>query len=55
MFKEIEKDFERVKAKVQVKKEFWVEDIQGLLVKPSMEYSRYTAFVQKFVISMEEY
>ena len=24
-------------------------------MKPSMEYSHYTAFVQKFVISMEEY
>jgi hypothetical protein len=31
------------------------EDIQELLVKPSMEYSHYTTFVQKFVISMEEY
>ncbi|WP_337136202.1 hypothetical protein, partial [Staphylococcus aureus] len=48
-------DFERVKAEVQTKKEFSVEDIQELLVKPSMEYSHYTAFVQKFVISMEEY
>ena len=53
MFEEIEKDFEKVKAKVQAKKEFSVEDIQELLVKPSMEYSHYTAFVQKFVISME--
>ena len=55
MFEEIERDFERVKAEVQAKKEFSVEDIQELLVKPSMEYSHYTAFVQKFVISMEEY
>jgi hypothetical protein len=39
IFEEIEKDFERVKAKVQAKKEFSVEDIQELLVKPSMEYS----------------
>ena len=31
------------------------EDIQELLVKPSMEYSHYTTFVHKFVISMEEY
>ena len=30
-----------------------MEDIQELLVKPSMEYSHYTAFVQKFVMSME--
>ena len=31
------------------------EDIQELLVKPLMEYSHYTTFVHKFVISMEEY
>jgi hypothetical protein len=55
VFEEIEKDFERVKAEVQTKKEFSFKDIQELLVKPSMEYSHYTAFVQKFVISMEEY
>ena len=53
MFEEIENDFEKVKAEVQAKKEFSVEDIQELLVKPSMEYSHYTEFVQKFVISME--
>ena len=55
MCEEIEKNFERVKEEVQAKKEFSVEDIQELLVKPSMEYSHYTTFVQKFVISMEEY
>ena len=55
VFEEIEKDFERVKAEVQTKKEFSVEDIQELLLKPSMEYSHYTTFVQKFVISIEEY
>ena len=55
VFEEIEKDFERVKAKVEGKKEFSVEDFQELLLKPSMEYSHYTTFVQKFVISMEEY
>ena len=55
MFEEIEKDFEMVKVEVQVKKEFSIEDIQELLIKPSMEYSHYTTFVQKFVISMEEY
>ena len=55
MFEEIEKDFERVKAEVQAKKEFLVEDIQELLIKPSIEYSHYTSFMQKFVISMEEY
>jgi hypothetical protein len=31
------------------------EDIQELLVKPSMEYSHFTTFVHKFVISMEAY
>ena len=55
MFEEIERDFERVKVEVQAKKYFLVKDIQELLVKPSMEYSHYTAFVQKFVINMEEY
>ena len=55
VFEEIEKDFERVKVEVQTKKEFSIEDIQELLLKPSTEYSHYTAFVQKFVISMEEY
>ena len=45
VFEEIEKDFEKVKTEVQAKKEFSVEDIQDLLVKPSMEYSHYTAFV----------
>ena len=55
IFEQIEKDFEKVKAEVQVKKEFSIEDIQELLVKPSMEYSHYTAFVQKFVVNMEEY
>ena len=44
-----------IKAEVEVKKEFSMEDIQELLVKPSMEYSHYTTFVQKFVINMEEY
>ena len=55
MFEEIEKYFERVKAEVQTKKKFSVEDVVELLVKPSMEYSHYTTFVQTFVISMEEY
>ena len=55
MFKQTEKYFEKVKVEVQVKKEFSMEDIQELLVKPSMEYSHYTTFLQKFVINMEEY
>jgi ribosome-interacting GTPase 1 len=55
VFEKIEKDFKIVKAKVQAKKELSVEDIQEFLVKTSMEYSHYTTFIQKFVISMEEY
>ena len=55
IFEQIEKNFEKVKAKVQVKKEFSIEDIQELLIKPSMEYSHYTVFVHNFLISMEEY
>jgi hypothetical protein len=55
LFEQIEKDFENVKAEVQVKEDFSIEDIQELLIKPSMEYSHYTTFIQKFVISMEEY
>ena len=53
IFEQIEKDYGKVKVEVQVKKEFSMECIQEL--QPSMEYSHYTAFVQKFVISMEEY
>ena len=55
IFEQIERDFEKVKAKVQAKEEFSIKDIQELLIKPSMEYSHYTSFVQNFVISMEEY
>ena len=55
MFEQIEKYFEKVKVEVQMKKEISIEDIQELLVKPSMEYSHYTTFMQKFVINMEEY
>ena len=38
-----------------MKKEFSIEDIQELLINPSMEYSHYSTFVHKFVINMEEY
>jgi hypothetical protein len=55
MFEEIEKDFEKLKVEVQAKEEFSIEYIQEILMQPSMEYSHYTTFVQKFVISMEEY
>ena len=55
MFEQIESEFEKFKAEVQAKEVFSIEDIQELLVKPSMKYSHYTTFVQKFVINMEEY
>ena len=55
LFKQLEDDFLKVKAEVEAKEEFSKEDIQELLVKSSMEYSQYTSFVHKFVISMEEY
>ena len=55
LFEQIESEFEKVKMEVQAKEEFSIEDIQELLVKPSMEYSHYTTFMQKFVISMEKY
>ena len=55
MFKQLEDSFEKIKAEVQAKEEFSKEDIQELLVKSSMEYSHYTTFVHKFVISIEEY
>ena len=55
LFKQIESDFEKFKVEVQAKEEFSKEDIQELLIKPSMEYSHYTTCVHKFVINMEEY
>ena len=55
LFQQIEIFFENVKLEVQAKEEFSIEYIQEILVKPSMEYSHYTTFIQKFVINMEEY
>ena len=49
--KKIMKRFMEVQAKEVISK----EDIQELLVKPSMEYSHYMDSVHKFVISMEEF
>ena len=54
LFQNIEDGYEKIKAVVRAKEVISKEDIQELLVKPSMEYSHYTDFVQKFVISMEE-
>jgi hypothetical protein len=45
VFEKIEKYFEKDKAEVHVKKEFSIEDIQEILVNPSMEYSHYTTFM----------
>ena len=54
-FQKLEDKYEKIKAEVQAKEVISKEDIQELLVKPSMEYSHYTTFVHKFVISMEEF
>jgi hypothetical protein len=55
LFNQLEDSFEKIKAEARVKEIISKEDIQDLLVKSSMEYSCYTTFVHKFVISMEEY
>ena len=55
LFDQLVSDYEKVKAEVQAKEEFSQEDIQELLVEPSMVYSHYSTFVHKFVITMEEY
>ena len=55
LFTQLEDNFGNIKAEVRSKEKISKEDIQELLVKPSMEYSHYTTFVQKFVINMEEY
>ena len=54
-FLKLEDNYEKIKAEVQAKDVISKEDVQELLVKPSMEYSHYTTFVHKFLISMEEY
>ena len=45
---------ERSRQRFKKRKLYPKEDIQELLIKPSMEYSHYIAFVHKFVINMEE-
>ena len=54
-FQKLEDSYEKIKAEVRAKEVISKEDIQELMVKPSMEYSHYTVFVHKFVISMEEF
>lgn len=55
LFQELKDIYERIKAEVQAKEFISKEDIQELLIKSSMDYSHYTAFVHKFVISMEKF
>ena len=55
LLKQLEDNYEKIKEEVQEKEIISKENIQELLVKPSLEYSHYTAFVHKFVIIMEEY
>ena len=45
LFTQLEDGFEKIKAEVRLKEIISREDIQELLVKPSMEYSHYTTFV----------
>ena len=54
-FQKLEDKYEKIKAEVQAKEVISKEDIQELLIKTSMEYSHYMNFMQKFVISMEEF
>ena len=54
-FQNLEYNYEKIKAEVRAKEVISKEDIQELLFKPSMEYSHYTSFMHKFVISMEEF
>ena len=55
LFQQLEDNHEKIKAEVRAKEVISKEDIQELLVKPSMEYSHYTTFMHKFLIIMEEY
>ena len=54
-FQKLEDNYEKIKVEVQAKEVICKDDIQELIVKPSMEYSYYMDFMQKFVISMEEF
>ena len=54
-FQEIKDIYERIKMEVQEKEVISKETIQEILIKSSMEYSRYTTFLHKFVINMEKF
>ena len=49
-FQKLEDIYEKIKVEVQAKEVISKEDIQELLVKPSMEYSHYTTFLHRFVM-----
>ena len=55
LFQQLEDSHEKIKEEVRAKQVISKEDVQELLIKPSMEYSHYTTFVHKFLINMEEY
>ena len=48
-FQKLEDSYEKIKVEVREKEVISKEDIQEFLVKPSMEYSHYIAFLHKFV------
>ena len=52
-FQKYEDSYEKIKAEVRAKEVISKEDIEELIINPSMEYSHYTTFVHKFVINME--
>ena len=54
-FQEIEDKYEMTKVEVQTKEVISKDEIQEFLVKSSMYFSHYTAFVLKFVADMEKF
>jgi hypothetical protein len=54
-FQEPEDKYEMTKVEVQAKEVISKDDIQEFFVKPSMEFSHYTAFVHEFVVDMEKF
>ena len=55
LFQNLEDRYEKIKVEVRAKGVISKEDIQQLLIKPSIEDSHYTNLVHKFVINMEEF
>ena len=54
-FQELEDRYEKIKAEVHAKEVISKEDIKKFLVKSSMDYSHFIAFVHKLVINMEKF